>query len=645
MIKKIGKYWIPILLAVVFSLIFASTQLIKTDEPIDIGVTLPDSQWFVIDKFQGYQTRDDATKINNGANPQGQNTTANNGDRVSIRKLGYDLFPDGTASSTAGPITSIHTFRKRDGTNIMMRSYLTFLEYYDEANDTWEYLKTGLTTGESFGYADYNINTDLVSYVYFGNQTDNAMRWNGAISPLATAIVSGASTITVDDSTSFLSSGTLIYCGTTTAYASVDDDTGIFTLSASTSITCAVDEAVANLPAELSTLPKGNIYLAANNRIFIAGIASTSQAVYFSEYGDATTFTSASLVVDGTDTSPGIFNLGMGGGAVTGMALDENSIYIFKQSAVWKATLDDTTYTLTNLKPFDGKGQTVGSLSSKAVFTGNNTVYFITPDNQIMELARVESVDYPQITPISNIIQPTVDDFNFDSASGIVFRNKAYFAVKSNNDIAFNNTVLVWNIKQKIWDSPIVGWNISDFVVYDDTDTEELYMGDAVTPNIYKVNNTAQDGNFGVTANWRTKQIDFGLPHVQKQLSDIFIEGYISESTTITVSLLIDEDGYSEIFSHEINGTDDDIIYDSTAYNAFGLSAFGTYRFGSQEEASGLKKFRVYLGSDFRPMPFYNVQLEVASDEEAQEWEVINIGFEWKQYSQPKNRKLFQSFK
>jgi len=302
--------------------------------------------------------------------------------------------------------------------------------------------------------------------------------------------------------------------------------------------------------------------------------------------------------------------------------------------------LDDTIYTLVNLKPFDGKGQTTGGQSPKAVFTGNNTVYFITPDNQIMELARVESVDYPQIIPISNIIQPTVNDFNFDDASGVVFRNKAYFSVKSDDTIDFNNTVLVWNIKQKIWDSPIVGWTISDFTVYDD----ELYMGDAVTPNVYKVNEIAQDDDFGVTASWRTKQIDFGMPHIQKQIVDIFLEGYIAEATKISVSLLLDEDGYSETFTHDINGTDDDIIYDSTAYNIFGLSAFGTNRFGSQEDISGLKKFRVYLGKDFRPMPFYNAQLEIGSDEEAQDWEITNIGFEWAPYSQPKKRTLFQAF-
>lgn len=611
----------------------------------NIGASsFPDAKWTTFGSFKGYQTKLDPSKVIDGANPQGQNTTANDGDRISIRDLGYEVFPEGvTVSSTETPITSLHNFRRRNGENILMRAYSTVLEYFNEANDTWETIQTGLSDGAKFGFADYNINTDLVSYTYFGNAVDSFARWTGVTTLINGAVTLGDATITVDDIAGFKTgSSTIIYCGVEQAVDSISGTT--INLTGTSTIACADNKAISEAVETYASNPKGNIYLVDSNRLFISGVASTTQAIFFSEYGDATTYLTT-LVTDSTDTSAGVFNLGEGGGGVIDMAADESSIYFFKQSTIRKATLSDTIYTLGVLKPFDGKGQTVGLANGSRSFTGGNGIFFATADNQLMDLTRVETVDYPQVLPISDVIEPTVANLSLDAQRGIVFRDRAYFTVKANSDSMTNDTVLVWNIKEKQWDSPIVGWNVADFVVYDDGTSEELYFGDAISPNLYKVIDEARDGEFEVVANWRSKQFSFGDPSVQKQMVDVYIEGYISQNTTLKVSLLSDEDGYTQTFTHDIVGTDDNIIYDSTTFNAIGLSPFGTERFGSQEDISGKKKFRVYLGRDFRPLPFYNAQIEFASDGESQSWEVINYAFKWRYYSVPERRDLYQAFK
>lgn len=615
---------------------------IKTDisqiEPI-LGEAYPDAQWTVISSFNGYQTKLDETKIPDGANGRGQNTTANDGDRISIRNMGYELFPAGTASSSENKIRSIHTFRKRDGENVMMRTYSTFIEYYEYANATWEYLATSTTANKTFGFADFNINTDLHSYTYFGNAFDNAMRWNGAHTLTNGAATS--STLMVDDTTGFSATGDIILCGQERTYTAITPTR--FDLTA-TAPACGDNRGVAQAITEYPTHPKGNIYMTANNRIFISGVASSTQAVWFSKYGDATTYLDT-LVSDSTADAAGIFNLGEGGGGVTAMTQDENAIYIFKRSIIYRVTLNDSLYTLTALKPFDGKGQTTGAVTNKSTFTGGNAVYFITPDNQIMELARVETVDYPQAVPISDIIQTTVNAMDFSSASGVVFRDKAYFSAKTSSEANFNDVILVWNIKNKFWDSPIVGFNANDFTVYDDATSEELYFGEDISPNVYKVTDTPLDGEFEVTANWRSKQFTFGLPQSQKEITDMFIEGYIAPNTTITVTLLLDEDGFTQRFSTDILGTSANLIYNSEDYNTLGLSVFGSKRFGSNEDLSGKKKFRAYLGKDFSARPFYNAQVDFASDGESQQWEITSFGMKARAYSEPQKRTLFQSFR
>ena len=606
-----------------------------------LGASYPNAKWMLINKFDGYQTKFDPAKISNGANPQGQNTTINEGDRISIRNQGFELFPeDATQATSTTPIKTLHTFRKRDGSNIMIRTYGTVIEYLEEDNDTWETLKTGLTTGKKFGFADYNINTDLHSYTYFGNGYDNAMRWSGDITITDGVLSGGETTITVDSTDGFLDTGSIIYCGTEIAYSARDATT--FTVASAHA--CADNRGIAQVITEYATHPEGNIYLTANNRLFIAGITDVNQAVYFSEYGDATNFVGADLVLDSTDTSPGIFNLGEGGGAVKGMLLDENSIYIFKKSIIYKATLNDTTYTLDPLKPFDGKSQTIGGVHNQSVFSGGNGIFFITPDNQIMYLTRVEGVDYPQVVPISDIIKLTLTDADFSSSAGIVFKDKAYFSFKTLNTDTYNNTVFVYNIKNQFWDSPIVGWNVSDFTIYDNETSEELYFADANSNNTYKVIDVPIDNENDVKASWRSKQFDFGSPHLLKQIVGVYVEGYISPNTELNISLLADENGYTQIASTDFLGTETDYLFDAEDYNLFGLSAFGTKRFGAQAETALKKKFRVYLNKGLRIEPIYNAQIEFLSDGENMQWEISGIGIQYRIFSQPIKNGLIRKF-
>jgi hypothetical protein len=596
--------------------------------------------WYIFDHFDGLQTKYDASKIADGANANGQNTTVNDGDRISIRPVGYELFPAGTASGTAQGITSLHTFRKRTGENVIMRSRGTVAEYFEEANDRWEVLDTGFTNNVRFGYADYNINTDLTSYVYFGNGQEAGRRWNGAHTLLNGALAGGEGTITVDDTTGFTATGTLIYCETALAYSGKSATT--FTVPSAHA--CDDNRGVAQAPTSTLSAPRGNIYMTADNRLWIAGITTTPQAAYFSRYGDATDFSTAALITDGTDASPGIFNLGEGGGAINAMIQDESAIYLFKKSAIRKATLNDTTYTLSTLKPFDGKSQTAGAVTSLSTFTSGNEVFFITADNQLMRLARLQAVDYPQIVPISDPIKPTIDDAVFTSSTGIVFKDKAYFAGKSSSAVGVNDAVFVYNLRTGAWDAPIVGWNVGDFAIYDDGTGEALYIGDALTTNVYKITDTALDDIHGVTANWRSKQLNFALPNAQKQIDSIYIEGYIASNTTLSISLLLDEDGYTQTYTTNFAGTEDTFIYNSASFNLFGFHPFGFERFGSSNDTSAKKKFRIYLNRSINPIPFYTAQLEFASDGENQQWEVTNFALRVRPYSQPEKPSLMRVF-
>lgn len=634
--------WLLIALGVasITTLIGILGYSLRQNTPVtqDVGVAFPDSQWVTVKKFDGYQTKADPSKVSDGANPQGQNTLINDGDRISVRDFGYEVL--GTASTTEKEIKSLHTFRKRSGENILMRTFDTYVEYFQEGSDTWEAIVTTSTANQVYGFADYNINTDLRSYVYFGNGVDNFSRWTGAHTTTTVALAGAEASIAVNDTTDFASTGALFYCGQRIAYTAKTQTT--FTVASAHA--CPINRGVAQAPDENNSNPKGNIYLVNNNRIFIAGVTSTPQAVYFSKYGDAMTYLTT-LITDSTADAAGIFNLGEGGGEVIGMVQDEGATYILKKAIIYRVTLSDSLYSLEPLKPFDGKSQTTGGSNRDLIFSGGNGIFFVTPERQIMNLSRISGVDYPQIVPISDSIRPTTDEAVYTSGNGIFWQDRAYFAVKTNSDSAKNDVVFIHNTRLGAWESPIVGWPVSTFTIYDDGNGSALYFGDNNTANVYKVTSGSNlDNAFAITANWRSKQFDFGTPEMLKEIDNVYIDGYISNGTSLDITLMLDEDGFTQSFTTTLTGTEDDYIFDATPYNTMGLSPFGYLRFGTNDEL-GNKKFRIYLNKDFRVLPFYNAQLEFASDGENQEWEITNFGFKVRPSSQPERRTLYRSFK
>ena len=609
------------------------------------GTAESGSSWQVFSTFDGYVTRYDPEKVPDGAAPNGQNTTANHGDRISVRDQGYDLFPSsGTLSTTTTKIGTLHTFRRRDGSSILIRSSSSTLEWYEPANLTWETLNTGYTS-DDFGFADNNINTDQTSYTYFGNAKEAFSRWNGGHTLINGALAGGETTITVDSTDGFSTTGTLMYCGTSDTYTGKTATT----FTGASAHACANNSGIAQgveTFVSQTVYPRGNIYLLADNRLFISGTTSTQNQVFFSQYGSSTVFNLTGLVTTSTAASAGLFNLPEGGGPVTAMVMDEGSIYMFKRTIVYKATLTDAIYSIQPLKSFDQKSQTIGAVNQRSTFTSSNGVFFITPDNQIMRLERVEYIDYPQNRAVSEMIKPVTDQAIFSSSTGIVFRDKAYFSAKRSDQSTVNDTVFVLNLDTNQWDTPIVGWSASDFAIYQDptSDHEELYYGDTFTQNVYVVTDTPTDYIYDVKASWRTKQYTFGLPAGQKYIENVFVEGYISPNTSLKISLLLDEDGFTQRYTTDFLGSEEAYLFNTSPYNVFGFTPFGILRFGTNLDLTEKKKFRVYLGRNFRQVPFYNASLEFASDGTGQTWEITNYGFLVRPAPVPEKRELFRAF-
>lgn len=592
--------------------------------------------------FEGLVTQNDPTFIADGCASAGQNTFDTAGDHFAVRSYGTSIFPStASVSVAAGGYKSAHPFRLRDGSNIIVVSTDTDVYFFDELSQTFVNLMTGRTSGD-FGFAEYNVNANAESRMYFGNGVDSSGWWNGGHSLLNGALVGGEATINVDSTATFTTggAGTIRIGGTNVNYTG----TTATSFTGCTGTPAAADNApVAQAPTFNGSIPIGNIMMSAQNRLFIVPTAN-QQLVQFCAYNDSTTWLTTT-VQQNTATSAGAFNLVEGGGRVTALSQDELNLYFFKDSMIYQAALTDSFYLFRPFKPFDGRSRAVGAKGKRGVFVGGNYTFVVTPDNQIKALQRIENIDYPQLQATSYPIQPTCDALDFSSVTGISFKQYAFIACKSTPLAANNDTVLVYNTVEDHWETPITGWQVGEFFIYNDGVEESLYFTDAISPNIWKCQKTTlSDGPYPITASRTTKQYDFSLPSQEKELDDVYVEGYITPNTTLRIRLLLDEKGYTDINQTDFSGTEVNYQLNKSTTNSFGLTPFATERFGSNDDLTGLRKFRVHLKNKLRRVPFYVAQLEFSSSGMNQRWEVVRYGFLVRNHSQPTRTKLMRDF-
>lgn len=655
---------------------------------------MPQAKWTKIEDFSdGFVHKRDVTQMSPGSLIVGsKNVVITDGDRIGVRK-GSELL--GAASTATTPITSVHTMKRRDAVNIMMRAYDTNLEYYHPDTGAWENLNDGYTADQVFGFADHNVNDDALDYVYFGNAVESYSRWTGRFTQLNGALAGGEGTITVDsvleDQVFF--SGTASSVTTTTVdiatsewaadiwddfYVHITDGaqsgsiskitattatqvtfgaiaglsgtptfeirkvkfndvsnltlrigttnvtyTGFgsnTTFTGCTSTPVASDnDAVAQAITEYPENPKGNIFLVLHTRMYVAGVKDNQQALYHSAIADATDFTfSATRAAD----EGGIIDTPEGGGPITGIGVQEEVIFILKEDLIKQLTFTNDANDFPVIKPIIRSSDS-GCVFHKGVFNIDNQLFFVSPTGGVKSVGRVANFDFQQALQLSDGIVSFVKTLDFTEASGVFHKQKAYIAAKTSGATT-NDVVLVYNAQKKAWEAPIIGWNVADWAIYNN----ELHFGSSNNPEVIKVelDDVYDDLGNPFEALARFSYNNYGAAENPKDFQTLFMEGYISENTTITIKLRYNYLGTLETKETTLSGTDEDYMISNFDFNTLGSHALGLNPLGgvvTEDTPNDLQKFRVYFQTT--KTPFYELSIEVSSDEEGSRWEILRF--------------------
>ena len=547
--------------------------------------------------FFGMSNREPETKNSPNSSWFAQNVKINGSAIQPIK--GTSLF--GQTDATANHrIRDAYTFILTNGTQIpvRVRDNLTnnVLEWYDATNKKW-YILLLQTTGLTTGFTDYNTTT--VNQLIIGNGTDNYSVWSG-LTTILTAVVTATDTdINVVSTAGYGATGTIIYNGTEIAYTSKTATTFVVgSAHASSGADDGVAEAVDD--STHSAFSKSNVILSAQNRIWITE-ASTS--LEYSKEGDALDFTAGT-----TRDAAGVEDFPIVGGYITGLAAKNQYIFIFKERTIILFTWQYPT-SITKTPDFQHVviGDDLGAINHKGIANIYNEILYTTRTG-VKSLTKQLNSDNWQSDPITDIILPTIQDYDFSEATSIFYPKEDVYLVacKSNSDQNKNNKVIaIWFYTDEQGNKriglSILTLTVDSWFIY----LGDLYFGSSMAGNTYKLFTGSTFAGTAIQSIYTTNRNDYGKKSI-KGAEFYLIEGLIKEGTTITATIFFDG-GVTGSQVVEIKSTDD-FVGNSP------LNTLGSYKLGEEvigglfEDSGSLLPFRKIV--ELQNTNFYDLQVE-----------------------------------
>jgi hypothetical protein len=410
---------------------------------------------------------------------------------------------------------------------------------------------------------------------------------------------------------------------TYTGYTDINTFSGVSSMPAA-SDGAAITQGIKDFPAS----PRGNILAVVQTRLFVAGVRvsgteggpGSQSAVHYSKINDATDFTfSATRAAN----EGGIVDFPEGGGPVTGLKTSEDVIYVFKEDVTNTLTFTQDADDLPIVKTLLGANN-VGAVGSKGIVKTDSDVFYVSPDTTIRSVRRPEVTDFARPKQLSDEIKKYLVGASVSDAAAGYHDATAFFSFAS-EDSDSNDSALVYDFNKQNWHAPYVGFNAAAWTVYNG----DLYYLSSTNHEVYKVNaDRWDDQGLPYEAVARFAYNNYGSPEMPKQFDTAFFDFLLSENTTITIKFRYNYLGGSEVRETTLSGTETDYLIANPASNALGENPLGDQPLGGvvddTDPPSDLPRFRVYLTTP--AADFYELSVEVSSDEPGSQWRLILFG-------------------
>lgn len=576
-------------------------------------------EYSIVDTYKlGYRNREDVTNLPPGVLIVGsQNVLTNVSDRIQIRQ-GYSL--DGAVSAVAGPVlASFDWLTKINGEVHMRAGGLTSagndgkLQYrYVDASLTvsWRDATASLST-VAYNFTTWWNTTESLREALFVNGSSNIYRWNGAT---AVVSVAGAATITKTGTASWSDAGfyisqsgrAVVINGTTYTYSGGETTTTLTGVSPTPvaeapgsivhqAIVTTANSVMTGIPA---TFPNGLISTL-NNQVFVGAL--TSSALYISKVNSYTDYSSstprqtgegATLILDSQ---------------LVALAPQESFMYVSCGQDLWynvnfslQTSTVGVTYEQVNAQRLK-TGRRQGAISQAFVSHIKNDILVVTNETTVDTLGRIiSSLATPQQSNISDPIKLDIDSYDFTNGSVAYWRYYGLVAVPA------EGIVLLFNFATRSWESPQT-LPVSRFYIVNG----ELYGHSYSTFESYKLFDGYADRvyagftGFPIAAIWQFSYQNYGTRFSLKKATKAYVEGYINQNTTLTMTLTYELDGCQTVKTFTLDGSDSQFVCLPSDESSLGKQSLGKQKLGGGGTTSinGLPpKFRwfpTFTNTDF----------------------------------------------
>ena len=574
----------------------------------------------------GLNTKFEPNKIEESQSPDLQNVVFDGRNSIQNRR-GMEQFGQSLSSLGISGITTAWCINKANGEQVPVIHYGTSASYYNDKTAAWETLRQGFTRNEKVGHC-YYASLGVEEVGLFGNQVDTQYAWHPSWGQLSAGVSASAtvfhlSTDQAQSALGWLSAGSGVINGDEFYYGSLSANALSAIARASNASNQATQVGIAALPvsatntsaSSLSAQPHGYIMHSHNGRIYVGGVSGNYQTIYYSRDDDPYNYnysTPASSQDGGFAYFPGE------GGQITSIASKEDQVLGFTPNTVNSITYREVG----NVADFPttkriGGGLNMGAINNTGTVNVENDVFYVSPLGGVRTLSRLPDKDTQlQINQITKQIEPTINELNLTSAAAIYYYPKYYMAAATSTS-EFNNTVLVYDYIYDSW-TRFTGWNASDWFIY----KSNLYYGSSNELTTYKALTDYDDNDQDIVSHWKSKEMDFEIPHELKRMRYVYIEGYMTQNCQLSCNLYYN--GETDANTKVVSGTGS-FIFDSSDSEVFGQVTYGQGTYGGADNNTKyiLKKFRGRLSYD--TVDFFNMQMELKSQGTGQVWKVTHL--------------------
>jgi len=527
----------------------------------------------------------------------------------------------GTESTDLYSVQSLYTAHTWDGRELLLRTSSTTIEWWNTVDSNWDVLDSGYTANQVFNFTEGTTSSEDWNYVYFANGIDSLYRFRTAFGTVAsntttTITLNAVSSFDSADDIGFASTGgTLTVAGNDYIYTGLmgwqlTGLSGVPTLTANDGvIEAATSTGFTDAPTSASDL------VIKDQRLY----ASYQNSVYASKIDS---------FMDFSYSAPRVASEGElvifpeGGSKITGLAARQLYVAVFKQNYIGSLEFRDFGASLSDIPVISTITYATnnGVTDSRAITQKDYSVMFVNSDIGLTELTQLENKNYDQSVSLSERLRLTFEDYDFNKSAIVSFNNKTLISARSDTSISFNNVVIQYDYLYDRF-TLFSGWNVSSWAIFDN----KLYYGDSLTQNVYQAFYTNySDNDLPITTSVKTKWYNFGEAARLKEIGSVFVEGFITQNTSLIFKINFDEGGALATKSVTIVGTGDYVA--SLPAAGFGINPFGLSDFGTTSDEDALRHFSGYINlQGVYDKKFRNIQFEISTSGVGQNYRISKI--------------------